>query len=246
MFFFYGISLQIWLYFMIFWVSIRQISGASHHQGRRLAIQMALTNPTRNTTTQEPASVPLKNPLWNATRSHFFCWTYSLVVVSNIFYFHPYLGKISHLTNIFQTGWNHQLDSHSCVGGIFSCFFWGGSVGFIKPVFSAMAIPWQFDGILLEMIFLGFVVVRCVKSVSVEVFFLKKNIQRDSKRKKLKVQVIYLFYLSRQISSRPVPTRPLGWSPQMVVWIVLGNPPPKRLRTISGSGISLQFAQIFV
>jgi len=26
------------------------------------------------------------------------------VVVSNIFYFHPYLGKISGLTNIFQMG----------------------------------------------------------------------------------------------------------------------------------------------
>ena len=32
------------------------------------------------------------------------------VVVSNIFYFHPYLGKWSHLTNIFQMGWNHQLE----------------------------------------------------------------------------------------------------------------------------------------
>ena len=31
------------------------------------------------------------------------------VVVSNMFYFHPYLGKISNLTNIFQRGWNHQL-----------------------------------------------------------------------------------------------------------------------------------------
>ena len=31
------------------------------------------------------------------------------VVVSNIFYFHPYLGKWSILTNIFQMGWNHQL-----------------------------------------------------------------------------------------------------------------------------------------
>ena len=31
------------------------------------------------------------------------------VVVSNIFYFHPYLGKWSNLTNIFQRGWNHQL-----------------------------------------------------------------------------------------------------------------------------------------
>ena len=29
------------------------------------------------------------------------------VVVFNIFYFHPYLGKIPILTNIFQMGWNH-------------------------------------------------------------------------------------------------------------------------------------------
>ena len=29
--------------------------------------------------------------------------------MSNIFYFHPYLGKIPILTNIFQIGWNHQL-----------------------------------------------------------------------------------------------------------------------------------------
>ena len=29
---------------------------------------------------------------------------------SNIFYFHPYLGKIPILTNIFQMGWNHQLE----------------------------------------------------------------------------------------------------------------------------------------
>jgi len=32
------------------------------------------------------------------------------VVVSNIFNFHPYLGKIPILTNIFQMGWNHQLE----------------------------------------------------------------------------------------------------------------------------------------
>ena len=31
------------------------------------------------------------------------------LVVSNISYFHLYLGKISNLTNIFQMGWNHQL-----------------------------------------------------------------------------------------------------------------------------------------
>ena len=30
-------------------------------------------------------------------------------MVSNIFYFHPYLGKWSNLTNIFQLGWKHQL-----------------------------------------------------------------------------------------------------------------------------------------
>ena len=28
---------------------------------------------------------------------------------SSIFYFHPYLGKIPILTNIFQRGWKHQL-----------------------------------------------------------------------------------------------------------------------------------------
>ena len=27
---------------------------------------------------------------------------------SNIFYVHPYLGKFSNLTDIFQMGWNHQ------------------------------------------------------------------------------------------------------------------------------------------
>ncbi len=32
-------------------------------------------------------------------------------MVSNIFYFHPYLGKIPILTNIFQMGWNHHLAS---------------------------------------------------------------------------------------------------------------------------------------
>ena len=32
------------------------------------------------------------------------------MVVSNIFYFHTYLGKISIFTSIFQRGWNHQPD----------------------------------------------------------------------------------------------------------------------------------------
>ena len=30
-----------------------------------------------------------------------------------MFYFHPYLGKIPILTNIFQLGWNHQLDNNN-------------------------------------------------------------------------------------------------------------------------------------
>ena len=37
-------------------------------------------------------------------------WDDDWVVVSNIFYFTPHLGKWSNLTNIFQLGWNHQLD----------------------------------------------------------------------------------------------------------------------------------------
>ena len=32
------------------------------------------------------------------------------MVVSIIFYFHPCLGNMSNLTNIFQGGWNHQLE----------------------------------------------------------------------------------------------------------------------------------------
>ena len=36
------------------------------------------------------------------------------VVVSNIVYFHPYLGKWSNLTNILQMGWHHQLVIMSC------------------------------------------------------------------------------------------------------------------------------------
>ena len=34
-------------------------------------------------------------------------------MVSNMFYFHPYLGKISILTNIFEMGWNHQPVIHT-------------------------------------------------------------------------------------------------------------------------------------
>ena len=42
---------------------------------------------------------------------------YNWVVVSNIFDFHPYLGKIPILTNIFQMGWTHQLDNNPIFDG---------------------------------------------------------------------------------------------------------------------------------
>ena len=43
-------------------------------------------------------------------------------MVSNMLYFHPFLGRWSNLTNIFQLGWNHQLvfDDHSVTR---TCFF---------------------------------------------------------------------------------------------------------------------------
>ena len=37
-----------------------------------------------------------------------FWWTIFLAGGFIFFYFHPYLGKWSNLTNIFQMGWNHQ------------------------------------------------------------------------------------------------------------------------------------------
>ena len=32
-----------------------------------------------------------------------------MVATQILFYVHPYLGKMSILTNIFQMGWNHQI-----------------------------------------------------------------------------------------------------------------------------------------
>ncbi len=42
---------------------------------------------------------------------------------SNIFYFHPYLGKIPILTNIFQMGWNHQPVSKLMIWGVIYLYF---------------------------------------------------------------------------------------------------------------------------
>ena len=38
----------------------------------------------------------------------------------HIFYSHPYLGKMSNLTNIFQMGWNHEVEKFPLVTGIVS------------------------------------------------------------------------------------------------------------------------------
>ena len=50
-------------------------------------------------------------------------------MVSNIFYFHPYLGKIPILANIFQRGWfNHQLADLWQEMLCFYFYFLGGGV----------------------------------------------------------------------------------------------------------------------
>ena len=51
------------------------------------------------------------------------------MVISSIFYFHLYLGKLSKVTNIFQRGWNHQLGGLNCKVSMFyvQLFEMGGS-----------------------------------------------------------------------------------------------------------------------
>ena len=56
---------------------------------------------------------------WGAIQNPRILKSHRVSVVSDIFYFYP-LGKISNLTNIFQMGWNHQLDRVSSV-----CWKWG-------------------------------------------------------------------------------------------------------------------------
>ena len=47
-------------------------------------------------------------------RLHFFEVRAQLGGGFKYFYFHPYLGKIPILTNIFRRGWNHHLDKRFC------------------------------------------------------------------------------------------------------------------------------------
>ena len=65
----------------------------------------------------------------NSNAEKVICWVSKIqtwLVVSNIFHFHPYLGKISNLTNMFQLGWNHQLETHTIHVCIFTyiCLIW--------------------------------------------------------------------------------------------------------------------------
>ena len=67
---------------------------------------------------QQTGEVCLNFRRWKGQTSYNWCskvvsthlWNTPLnwVLVSKMFYFHPYLGKWSNLTNIFQMGWNHQ------------------------------------------------------------------------------------------------------------------------------------------
>ena len=76
------------------------------------------------------------------------------MVVSSIFYFHPYLGKIPILTNVFQTGWNHQLDllswphpaecdqeSHLQTSNMFHCGI--PLAAFLKPAIWCCTTIWR-------------------------------------------------------------------------------------------------------
>ena len=69
-------------------------------------------------------------------------------MVSNIFYVHPYLGKIPISTNMFQVGWNHQPGMHR-VPNVFDCivsWFFDEKTHF-PPLCKSMARPtkrWRF------------------------------------------------------------------------------------------------------
>ena len=72
------------------------------------------------------------------------------LVVSNIFYVHPYLGKWSNLTNIFQMGWNQKLVNHS------KDPYETPSISMESKLPSNLANPWMKVGFLLQGIILGF------------------------------------------------------------------------------------------
>ncbi len=76
------------------------------------------------------------------------------VVVSNIFYFHPYLGKIPNLTNIFQRGWNHQLVQYRWwIDGISKQYFkW---IGYLTDHLATQILSISSCTLILEKSWLG-------------------------------------------------------------------------------------------
>ena len=68
----------------------------------------------------------------------------NFVVVSNIRYFHPYQGKWSNLTYIFQRGWNHQPEKDNNLPSAF--IFWGSS-----RYFSGMLVFFLFKCLPLKL-----------------------------------------------------------------------------------------------
>ena len=135
-------------------------------------------------------------------------------MVSNILYFHPYVGKISSLTGIFQMGWNHQLDNiihqHVCFG--FPRLphrpmgFWWGKERAEVPVLREGSGCWGWD---------LFKVPNPAEPISFgEVFFLGGTfwIWKSSKRFKLYffcsfgwVTLCIVFYISYKLVSFVIP-----------------------------------------
>ena len=89
----------------------------------------------------------LRNQLLKISRGFF--WFSNLethqnwLMVWNIFCFHPYLGKWSNLTNIFQRGWNHQLEKDI----ISLSHFWTKNVSSLHRLLRWQQFPCSFGAI---------------------------------------------------------------------------------------------------
>ena len=93
-------------------------------------------------------------------------------MVSNIFYFHPYLGKWSNLTNIFQLGWNHQLEKDD---------FPASYVGFSQRVFPSHQLesipPGQWSLCIPSLCWKSKELSKCKKTFGWVAFFKLYNFQ---------------------------------------------------------------------
>ncbi len=83
---------------------------------KRCGLMFHIVSPCNN---HEYVSINSWNVKYGNKKDKDFHW----VVVSNSFYFCPYLGKWSNLTNIFQMGWNHQPVQCTCIDSIQLCCY---------------------------------------------------------------------------------------------------------------------------